>query len=187
MPSKSLTLIPIVSIVYLLTGKEFSMELIFMIVLVFIYSLIYDLITKKNLNNMKLSLIYFVASVIVIYSYSYLITNIHSSDKYIDSKDLVSVSVNNSLYNYNANLSDIYINNKELIKIKVIEGCTIDKKEVAVLLADNTSSQVVQVIGSKIVLYKKNNSSFRKINIQKVEISPIINVYIHASFNLFLT
>lgn len=116
---KSLTLIPIVSIVYLLTGKEFSMELIFMIVLVFIYNLIYDLITKKNLNNMKLSLIYFVVSVVVIYSYSYLITNIHSRDKYIDSNDLVSVSVNSNLYNYNANLSDIYINNKELINILV--------------------------------------------------------------------
>ena len=55
------------------------------------------------------------------------------------------------------------LNNKELIKIKVIEGCPIDKKEVAVLLADNTSSQVVQVIGSKIVLYKKNILKKKKI------------------------
>ena len=61
-------------------------------------------------------------------------------------------------------------NNKELIKIKVIEGCTIDKKEVAVLLADNTSSQVVQVIGSKIVLYKKKNI-LKKKKIKHVKLS----------------
>ena len=47
-------------------------------------------------------------------------------------------------------------NNKELIKIKIIESCPEEKQEIANKLATKTGSEVVQIIGSKIVLYKKN-------------------------------
>ena len=45
-------------------------------------------------------------------------------------------------------------NKKELIKIAVLKNCFDDPKEIAQILAERTHSQVVQVIGKKIVLYK---------------------------------
>ena len=47
-------------------------------------------------------------------------------------------------------------NRKELIKISVLKNCMDDPREIAEVLAERTRSQVVQVIGKKIVLYKKN-------------------------------
>lgn len=44
----------------------------------------------------------------------------------------------------------------ELIKITVLKNCDADSREVAAALADRTHSEVVQVIGKKIVLYKEN-------------------------------
>ena len=43
---------------------------------------------------------------------------------------------------------------KELIKIAVLKNCIDDPKEIANVVAERTQSQVVQVIGKKIVLYK---------------------------------
>jgi len=45
-------------------------------------------------------------------------------------------------------------NKRELIKISVLKNCFDDPKALAEALADRTHSQVVQVIGKKIVLYK---------------------------------
>lgn len=45
---------------------------------------------------------------------------------------------------------------RELIKINVLQNCLDDPKELAQILADRTQSQVVQVIGKKIVLFKEN-------------------------------
>lgn len=47
-------------------------------------------------------------------------------------------------------------NNKELIKVAVLKNCYDDPKELAQIVAERTHSQVVQVIGKKIVLYKMN-------------------------------
>lgn len=43
---------------------------------------------------------------------------------------------------------------RELVKIGVLKNCIDDPKEIAQILAERTRSQVVQVIGKKIVLYK---------------------------------
>lgn len=43
---------------------------------------------------------------------------------------------------------------RELIKIHVLKNCADDGKELAAVLAERTRSQVVQVIGKMIVLYK---------------------------------
>ena len=43
---------------------------------------------------------------------------------------------------------------RELIKIAVLQNCMEDPKNIAVLIAERTRSEVVQVIGKKIVLYK---------------------------------
>lgn len=45
---------------------------------------------------------------------------------------------------------------RELIKMKVQDGCMLSPAEAANELAEATKSEVVQVIGNKFVLYKKN-------------------------------
>lgn len=45
-------------------------------------------------------------------------------------------------------------NNNELIKIAVLKNCADDPRAIAEMVAERTHSQVVQVIGKKIVLYK---------------------------------
>ena len=47
------------------------------------------------------------------------------------------------------------IEKRELIKISVLKNCMDDPKEIAEVLAERTRSQVVQVIGKKIVLFKQ--------------------------------
>lgn len=54
---------------------------------------------------------------------------------------------------------------RELIKISVLKNCADDPKELAVLLAERTRSQVVQVIGKKIVLYKEGKDKNKKIQL----------------------
>ncbi len=44
---------------------------------------------------------------------------------------------------------------RELIKINVLKNCMDDPNELAQIVAERTRSQVVQVIGKKIVLYKE--------------------------------
>lgn len=45
---------------------------------------------------------------------------------------------------------------RELIKIFVLKNCLDDPREIAAMLGERTHSQVVQVIGRKIVLYKES-------------------------------
>lgn len=51
------------------------------------------------------------------------------------------------------------IRKRELIKISVLKNCVDDPREIANVIAERTKSQVVQVIGKKIVLYKRNNKN----------------------------
>ena len=52
---------------------------------------------------------------------------------------------------------------RELIKISVLQNCADDAKELAGVLAERTRSQVVQVIGKKIVLSKDGNPETQKL------------------------
>ena len=45
---------------------------------------------------------------------------------------------------------------RELIKPSVLQNCADEPREIAEMIADRTRSQVVQVIGKKIVLYREN-------------------------------
>ena len=56
---------------------------------------------------------------------------------------------------------------RELIKIHVLQNCMDDINEMARLLAERTRSQVVQVIGKKIVLYKEGKDKNKKIELPK--------------------
>ena len=50
-------------------------------------------------------------------------------------------------------------NTKELIKIAVLKNCLDDPGEIAQMIAERTHSQVVQVIGKKIILYKPDRKN----------------------------
>ncbi len=50
---------------------------------------------------------------------------------------------------------------RELIKISVLKNCLDDPKEIAHVLAERTHSELVQVIGKKIVLYRESKDKKR--------------------------
>lgn len=57
---------------------------------------------------------------------------------------------------------------RELIKISVLKNCLDDGRSIAAMLAERTHSEVVQVIGRKIVLYKPaKDEKKRKIVLSK--------------------
>lgn len=45
---------------------------------------------------------------------------------------------------------------REIVKIKVLEGAMLTPAEAAAELSEKTKSEVVQVIGNKLVLFKRN-------------------------------
>lgn len=47
---------------------------------------------------------------------------------------------------------------RELIKLHVLKNCFADAHDIAEVLAERTRSQVVQVIGKKIVLYRESST-----------------------------
>ena len=59
------------------------------------------------------------------------------------------------------------LDKRELVKISVLQNCMDDPKEMAQILADRTHSEVVQVIGKKIVLYKPGTDKNRKIELPR--------------------
>ena len=50
---------------------------------------------------------------------------------------------------------------RELVKVGVLQNCMDDPKELAEVLAERTRSQVGQVVGKRIVLYKESKKSKR--------------------------
>lgn len=59
--------------------------------------------------------------------------------------------------------TEMAYNTKELIKIKVLlETSPITPREAAVILAEKTNSEIIQVIGGVIVLYRENDELRKK-------------------------
>ena len=54
-----------------------------------------------------------------------------------------------------------------LIKVSVLKNCADDPRALAEVIAERTHSQVVQVIGKKIVLYKEGKDKHKKIELPK--------------------
>lgn len=50
-------------------------------------------------------------------------------------------------------------NNRELIKITILKNCLDDPRDIAEMISERTHSQVVQVIGRKIILYKPDKKN----------------------------
>ena len=55
---------------------------------------------------------------------------------------------------------------RELVKISVLKNCLDDPKEIAQVIAERTRSEVVQVIGKKVVLYRESKDN-KKIELPK--------------------
>ena len=55
---------------------------------------------------------------------------------------------------------------RELVKINVLKNCMDDVRSIGEVLAERTHSQVVQVIGKKIVLYRESKTK-KKIMLPK--------------------
>ena len=55
---------------------------------------------------------------------------------------------------------------RELIKMHILKNCFDDPKEIAQVIAERTRSEVVQVIGKKVVLYRESKDN-KKIEIPK--------------------
>ncbi len=54
---------------------------------------------------------------------------------------------------------DEAFNKRELIKVGVLKNCLDDPRAIAEAVAERTKSQVVQVVGKKIVLYKPDKKN----------------------------
>ena len=50
---------------------------------------------------------------------------------------------------------DSAIEKRELIKVSVLKNCADDPKEIAAVIAERTHSQVVKVIGKKMIFYRE--------------------------------
>ena len=55
---------------------------------------------------------------------------------------------------------------RELIKMHILKNCFDDPKEIAQVIAERTRSEVVQVIGTKVVLYRESKDN-KKIELPK--------------------
>lgn len=55
---------------------------------------------------------------------------------------------------------------RELVKVSILKNCADDPKEIAQIVAERTRSEVVQVIGKKIVLYAPSRDPKKKNKIE---------------------
>ncbi|GEK33318.1 ribosome assembly RNA-binding protein YhbY [Kurthia sibirica] len=62
------------------------------------------------------------------------------------------------------------INVRELIKVRILDNCEFDKHEVAADLAEGTDTELVQLIGLTVVLYKQaTKREHRRIELPKAK------------------
>jgi len=122
---KSLTLVPIVAISYSIARYQEQIVTIFLIILMFVYYIVYDFITKKNVQNIKMSVLYFLVTVIILGTTFSLIDQENSdigfayNETIIKYDEIKEVSLYINPYigrNYN---SKCYLSNKELINFVV--------------------------------------------------------------------
>lgn len=54
---------------------------------------------------------------------------------------------------------DAALEKRELIKVSVLKNCIDDPKEIADMIAERTHSNVVKVIGKKMIFYRKSRKN----------------------------
>lgn len=118
---KSLTMIHIVT--FYLFVKEGTSNVtidIFFFVLLVIYSLIYDLITSKNIKNIKLGIVYFLITVVLCFGMYNLVKKMYNRSRNISEFDVSSINeialnVENVDFIQNDHEKFIYTDNKEVV------------------------------------------------------------------------
>lgn len=115
---KSLTLIPMISLAYLIVKGEAPIFIIFTSIILLIYYFIYDLITKKSIQNIKLTLLYFIVTLIVITTSIVIIDNKETNKilKYTDIKE-VSINLENDYRYFTSTNKKLFTKNKEIINL----------------------------------------------------------------------
>ena len=93
-----------------------------------------------------------------------------SVEQALEARELIKINV---LKNCVAMPSDVAavaeaLEARELIKLHVLQNCGDDLRGMAEILAERTRSQVVQVIGRKIVLYRESKTK-KKIELPKAK------------------
>lgn len=114
---KSLTLIPIVAFSYLILREEQIIFTIFVLVIMLIYYFLYDLITKKSIQKILLSLLYFVSTIVILTITFFIINKEQDNNLILKDNDIKEVSINLNYYAGRYDNNKIYIDNKELITI----------------------------------------------------------------------
>lgn len=64
---------------------------------------------------------------------------------------------------------DEALEKRELVKISVLDNCTEDIKEIAGKISERTHSQIVMIIGRKIVFYRESNNH-KKIDLKRLKL-----------------
>ena len=73
-------------------------------------------------------------------------------------KALYQVGKDGVSYNMFSSIADA-LEAHELVKISVLKNCSSDVREVAFDIASNTNSEIVQIIGKTIILYKESKNN----------------------------
>lgn len=89
---KSLTMIPIVTFYLFIKEGTSNISIdIFFFVLLIIYSIIYDLITSKNIRNIKLGIVYFVITLVLCFGMYNLVKKLYNESRNISDFDISSI------------------------------------------------------------------------------------------------
>ena len=116
---KSLTLVPFVSIAYSILENEELIFTIFVIVILLIYYFVYDLITKKSIQNIKLSCLYFVITLICLITIFSIASNQEEKTNIVKYTDIKEIAIDISNYSGRSDNTKIYIKDKDLINLMV--------------------------------------------------------------------
>ena len=117
---KSLTLVPVMALVYEIFKTENIVFIIFIAIILLIYYFINDLITRKNITHIKLSLLYFIITIVSLTCIYGIIDNYDKDNKVLKYTDFKEVSIN--LFGYSNNDTDkLYIKDKEVINLIIKE------------------------------------------------------------------
>lgn len=114
---KSLTLVPVVALSYLVFRYESSIFIIFLIAIMLVYYFVYDLITKKSITNIRLSLFYFTITLVLLTTIYSIADRDNEENNIINYNDIKEVAININNYFRRNSDNKIYIANKELISI----------------------------------------------------------------------
>lgn len=118
---KSLTLLPVIALSYLAFREEAIIFTIFIIVIMLIYYFVYDLITKKSITHIRLSLVYFILTLVVLTTIFNIVDNEKEENNIINYNDIKEISLNINTYSNYDLKNKIYIDNKEIISLMTKE------------------------------------------------------------------